>query len=357
MRRIVLNDGLSANTASVDEIMQRALAVESGWESEAYYNAPTKVKLGGTIPKTMTKVKQERHQVVDHARIREVEKKFEKDKERDNCLPPRQPRNDPPRRPSQPRGGKVRTVRFIKDQKKGRCWGCGELGHWADDPKCRNYQPGTMIARIMEIDESGDEDPPTDNEEGERAAAADENPSTDEAGSTDKADPYGEEWYPEDETDGHLVGWFFNMEDLRTSSKDDKPSSEEYLTAEEETMEPTKWNPKDDAREEHEEATVDFGDYLASIRETHKECFVMNASTPKWNKVPQTQRCPNRTFEENRCLASWVTVNKMKCFALFDTGSTTDILSPEFAKIAKTRIFNCRTQSPYNLAPKVVNQR
>ncbi|THU94776.1 hypothetical protein K435DRAFT_592648, partial [Dendrothele bispora CBS 962.96] len=48
---------------------------------------------------------------------------------------------------------------------------------------------------------------------------------------------------------------------------------------------------------------------------------------------------PNRTFEENRCLASWVTINEMKCFTLFDTGSTTDILSPEFAKIAKTRIF------------------
>ncbi|THU81392.1 hypothetical protein K435DRAFT_809102 [Dendrothele bispora CBS 962.96] len=38
MRRIVLNDGLGPNTATIDEIMQRALAVESGWEAEAYYN-------------------------------------------------------------------------------------------------------------------------------------------------------------------------------------------------------------------------------------------------------------------------------------------------------------------------------
>ncbi|THU96150.1 hypothetical protein K435DRAFT_858843 [Dendrothele bispora CBS 962.96] len=39
MRRIVLNDGLGPNTATIDEIMQRALAVESGWEAEAYYDA------------------------------------------------------------------------------------------------------------------------------------------------------------------------------------------------------------------------------------------------------------------------------------------------------------------------------
>ncbi|THU90330.1 hypothetical protein K435DRAFT_864360 [Dendrothele bispora CBS 962.96] len=38
MRRIALNDGLGPNTATIDEIMQRALAVESGWEAEAYYN-------------------------------------------------------------------------------------------------------------------------------------------------------------------------------------------------------------------------------------------------------------------------------------------------------------------------------
>ncbi|THV07172.1 hypothetical protein K435DRAFT_848512 [Dendrothele bispora CBS 962.96] len=39
MRRILLNDGLGPNTATIDEIMQRALAVESGWEAEAYYDA------------------------------------------------------------------------------------------------------------------------------------------------------------------------------------------------------------------------------------------------------------------------------------------------------------------------------
>ncbi|THU82324.1 hypothetical protein K435DRAFT_872418 [Dendrothele bispora CBS 962.96] len=39
MRRIVLNDRLGPNTATVDEIMQRALAVESSWEAEAYYDA------------------------------------------------------------------------------------------------------------------------------------------------------------------------------------------------------------------------------------------------------------------------------------------------------------------------------
>ncbi|THV01628.1 hypothetical protein K435DRAFT_793234 [Dendrothele bispora CBS 962.96] len=38
MRRTILCDGISAINASLDEIMQRAIAVESGWEAEVYYD-------------------------------------------------------------------------------------------------------------------------------------------------------------------------------------------------------------------------------------------------------------------------------------------------------------------------------
>ncbi|THU87125.1 hypothetical protein K435DRAFT_585960, partial [Dendrothele bispora CBS 962.96] len=61
---------------------------------------------------------------------------------------------------------------------------------------------------------------------------------------------------------------------------------------------------------------------------------------------------PSRTFEENRCLACWVTINDMKSFALFDTGSTTDILSPEFAKLAKTKIFQLSNPITLQLGTK-----
>ncbi|THU81536.1 hypothetical protein K435DRAFT_693361, partial [Dendrothele bispora CBS 962.96] len=47
-----------------------------------------------------------------------------------------------------------------------------------------------------------------------------------------------------------------------------------------------------------------------------------------------------------------MTVNGMKCFTLFDTGSTTDILSPEFAKIAKTRIFQLSNPVTLQLGTK-----
>ncbi|THU81498.1 hypothetical protein K435DRAFT_809031 [Dendrothele bispora CBS 962.96] len=38
MQRTILCDGISAINASLDEIMQRAIAVESGWEAEVYYD-------------------------------------------------------------------------------------------------------------------------------------------------------------------------------------------------------------------------------------------------------------------------------------------------------------------------------
>ncbi|KAF9258528.1 hypothetical protein L218DRAFT_797240, partial [Marasmius fiardii PR-910] len=36
-----------------------------------------------------------------------------------------------------------------------------------------------------------------------------------------------------------------------------------------------------------------------------------------------------------RCLAGWVTINNLRAFTLFDSGSTADAISPDFAKVAK----------------------
>ncbi|THV01568.1 hypothetical protein K435DRAFT_612815, partial [Dendrothele bispora CBS 962.96] len=38
-------------------------------------------------------------------------------------------------------------------------------------------------------------------------------------------------------------------------------------------------------------------------------------------------------------LAAWVEINGVKAFTLFDTGSTADIISPDFANIANVKMF------------------
>ncbi|THU80612.1 hypothetical protein K435DRAFT_845040 [Dendrothele bispora CBS 962.96] len=53
MRRIILCDGISAIDASLDEVMQRALAIESGWEAEVHYDT-TGSQLNVSEPETDT---------------------------------------------------------------------------------------------------------------------------------------------------------------------------------------------------------------------------------------------------------------------------------------------------------------
>ena len=48
---------------------------------------------------------------------------------------------------------------------------------------------------------------------------------------------------------------------------------------------------------------------------------------------------PQRKMEEIQCLTAHVTINGVKAYALFDSGSTTDAMSPEFAKVAKMPLY------------------
>ncbi|KAK7472838.1 hypothetical protein VKT23_000945 [Stygiomarasmius scandens] len=49
MRMKVLENGVSAAKSTLDDIVQRALNIELGWEANAYYDVPMKVKMGGGI--------------------------------------------------------------------------------------------------------------------------------------------------------------------------------------------------------------------------------------------------------------------------------------------------------------------
>jgi hypothetical protein len=44
---------------------------------------------------------------------------------------------------------------------------------------------------------------------------------------------------------------------------------------------------------------------------------------------------PKRTIDETLCLAAFIEINGIKAYALFDSGSTTDAVSPDFTRVAK----------------------
>ena len=52
-----------------------------------------------------------------------------------------------------------------------------------------------------------------------------------------------------------------------------------------------------------------------------------------------TMSRPFRTPDEQLCLAAYITINGVKAYALFDSGSTTDAVSPDFTRVATLPVY------------------
>ncbi|KAF9254710.1 hypothetical protein L218DRAFT_878933, partial [Marasmius fiardii PR-910] len=61
---------------------------------------------------------------------------------------------------------------------------------------------------------------------------------------------------------------------------------------------------------------------------------------------------PKRTVEENRCLSAFIEINGLKAFVLFDSGSTADAISPDFARASKLRVFQLENPVTLQLGTK-----
>ncbi|KAF9262227.1 hypothetical protein L218DRAFT_798456, partial [Marasmius fiardii PR-910] len=53
-----------------------------------------------------------------------------------------------------------------------------------------------------------------------------------------------------------------------------------------------------------------------------------------------------------RCLAAWIELNGVKAFALFDSGSTADAISPDFTRAAKMKIYHLENPVTFQLGTK-----
>ncbi|KAJ3757378.1 hypothetical protein EV360DRAFT_46142 [Lentinula raphanica] len=59
--------------------------------------------------------------------------------------------------------------------------------------------------------------------------------------------------------------------------------------------------------------------------------------TKVWSN--RTGNRPLRRAEQNHCLCAFVEINGVQAFTLFDSGSTADAISPDYAKVAKINVF------------------
>jgi hypothetical protein len=70
---------------------------------------------------------------------------------------------------------------------------------------------------------------------------------------------------------------------------------------------------------------------------------------PVIKKSSRTMDRPVLRTEENRCLPAYVTVNGIEAFTLFDSGCTTDAISPELARVAGLKVHELTEEVPLQL--------
>ena len=63
----------------------------------------------------------------------------------------------------------------------------------------------------------------------------------------------------------------------------------------------------------------------------------------------QMRTCPVVTKEARQCLTAYITVNGVKAYTLFDSGSTPDLMSPDFAWVMKVSTFQLDNPVPIQL--------
>jgi len=70
---------------------------------------------------------------------------------------------------------------------------------------------------------------------------------------------------------------------------------------------------------------------------------------PSQSSLQRKMERPARSKAVEACLATYIRVNGMDAFTLFDSGSTTDSLSPDFARTSDVRVHRLEKQIPLQL--------
>lgn len=339
-------DGLTAESASVNDIIQRALIIEKGIRAEHIYERQAKesnqnvrfssethqAPATNTATRRFKKVQGERHSTRPDT---------SREKDRLNAMQDGKPKFTPRpayRAATPPRSG----------ARKSRCWGCGNEDHFSSNPKCPRYgkQPlypnGEKLSRINEevpVDQNTEK--PVDWEPAVIVESKEED--------TGEEDPWGGSQYESEDENEVLMARmnetdpFPVVDEDESTDQDDDPYDEPFNDS--------------DSIAEHDEYTMDFTEYMGAITEekdlkTSRTYYRPNLADIPKKHVPKVRARPRRTAAQNRCLPAYILLNGVPAFTLFDSGSTSDAISPDFARIAKIDTFQLANPIPLQLGTK-----
>ncbi|KAF4574703.1 hypothetical protein EYR36_006053 [Pleurotus pulmonarius] len=210
---------------------------------------------------------------------------------------PRASAAEPPRRPQ---------VGSHFNGSKTKCFACGNFGHISTDPKCPKYgQPRLNAARVEEEAE---------------------NDATDRARSQDGA--------TEDRGDG-VDG---------TSPEEEGLEGSQYSSADEEPHDFDRYVDAVDDGVRLGTMDVEWPVQLRSMTPARERPTVggtrprqLTAARQKYQPSGHPVDRPKRAGVTAKSIAQYVTINGIRAYTLFDSGCTTDCMSPDFARVAKVR--------------------
>jgi len=331
MTELLNTRGLTPEINSLSEFVANALDIEQRKKNEIYYrdrrtgNASTRAAGGSRANPDKKPVRTVEPRPIEKNTDRfnknnnnysknygQHRKPFIKTKIQDKTSPRNQ--TDPKRDQPPPRSGKHKyqwskepfKAKEGSNQKQG-CYNCDATDHFSKDcPKPRRNKTFVRAARTAQV--SGSED---DNNEESLDDLSDRDGSQMPPISEEDEDqrdpderievevPVGNDYYEDDEHDDRMFG-------MRTEEEIGYEIEGDFITAT--VVFPLKGNtqPKEVKMRKHK---------LIPSRKTRMR--------PKYSE------------EEKRCLATWVEINGLRAWTLWDSGSTTTGITPAFAELAK----------------------
>ena len=205
-----------------------------------------------------------------------------------------------------------RLVKGKGPAKEVICFRCQGKGHYSNDPNCPMFEknggpsrqlqdrPQLKAARITDVDDKA-------------SAANGSSGEIDDAGGWDN----GSQWDSVTEGEGSL------------HSLEEEPQM-------------NKMSVRDIVSEAEENDAV----YVRAMRD---KVVLIQKENPSRAAMNAKINRPRRSKAYESCLAAYVGVNGMEAFTLFDSGSSADAISPDFAQVSNTRIHTLDKPIPLQL--------